>query len=164
MNIDTCTEIQMKILDELISASLTPKIIALRANIIRMFAVGMAPSQISKSLGISYPPIYKWKDRWLAIKPKLDQLEKEKSKYELKVAIVNSLKDAYRSGAPPKFADDQVMKILSLACKSPESEGLPITHWSATSLAEYAKEKGIVNSISPRQISNFLKSRRIKTS
>lgn len=164
MNTGICTELQMRILENLINASLTPKSVALRANIIRLLAFGISPTEISTSLNITYPPIYKWKDRWLALKPMLDKLEKEKSQHELKTVITKSLKDAYRSGAPTKFAEDQVMKILSLACKSPESEGLPITHWSATTLAEHAKVLGIVTSISPRQISNFLKSRGVKTS
>jgi putative transposase len=157
------TDNQKQILESLINASYTPKIVAMRANIILLHAYGKPPSMIRRELGISYPPIYKWKERWIQAKDVLDQTEKEKTKFDLKTAIEDTLKDANRSGAPPVFTEVQVLQIIALACSPPQSENLPVSHWSCRLLAEHAQKKGIVKSISHSQINFFLKSGADKT-
>lgn len=154
---------QKQILEDLVNASYTPKAIAVRANIILLHAQRTPPSVIRTELQISYPPIYKWKERWLEAKPILDRIEKEKTKYELKKAIEVTLKDAFRSGAPPTFTEIQVLQIIALACTSPQTENVPVSHWSSRLLAEYAQKKGIVKNISYNRVNFFLKSRADKT-
>lgn len=166
MNIDTTllTPSQKQILIKLANASLTPKAIATRANIILLHSQGLSASSISKELGISQPPVYKWRNRWPKIKSSLDTIEKEKTKFELEKALKDALSDSPRSGAPPQFSDEQVMQIIALACSSPEAENIPVSQWSCRLLAKYAQKLGIVESISFKQINNFLKSRGDKTS
>lgn len=154
---------QEKILNELINASLTPKAIATRASIILLYAQGKPHTQICEILNISYAPIYKWSQRWQKAKPLLDQMEME-NKSSLKSTIIDVLKDSPRSGAPPKFKEEQIMQIIALACTSPQNEGLPVSQWSCRLLAEHVKQLGIAKSISYKQINNFLKSRSVKTS
>jgi putative transposase len=155
---------QMQILEELASASLTPQVVAIRAKILLLLDQGVPTSIICSELGISYTPVYRWQKRWLQVKISLNQIEKEKKKHELKDAIINTLKDAPRSGAPSKFTEEQVMQIIALACTSPEDESLPVSQWSCRLLAEHAKQLGIVENISFKQINNFLKSGYVKTS
>ena len=119
MCLNHCSNLQIQILEELINASLTPKNVVVRASIVRMFVQGVAPTPISRTLCISYPTLYKWQNRWMKATADLNKIETRSSKSELKKAILDVLKDGYRSGAPPKFTEDQVMKILALACKSP---------------------------------------------
>ncbi len=157
------SELQMQILCNLVSASYTPKALAIRAKIILLLAEGKSIPTISSELKVSLPPIYKWEKRWLQARETLDQIEKEKAKHELKKAIENTLKDAPRSGAPPTFTPEQVLKIIALACTSPESEQIPVSHWSCRLLAEHAIKIGIVDSISYKQINIFLKSGSNKT-
>ena len=167
MNINSSlipSDAQKKILIKLAKASLTPKAIVDRAKIIILHSEGMSVSYICNELGISNRPVYKWRKRWPEIKIKLDQIEKEKTKYELEKAIESALSDAPRSGAPPQFKEEQVLQIIALACTSPQEEGLPVSHWSCRLLAEHAQELGIVESISFKQVNNFLKSRGVKTS
>jgi putative transposase len=158
------SEMQKQILVKLANASLTPKAIANRAKIIILYAQGASVPVTCTNLGMSHTPIYKWRNRWPNIKTTLDQIEKEKTKHELEAAIKAALNDAPRSGAPPHFKEEQVMQIIALACTSPEAEGLPVSHWSCRLLAEHAQELGIVESISFKQVNNFLKSGGVKTS
>jgi putative transposase len=160
---DYISKKQKQVLNSLVKASYTPKAMVIRAQIILLKADGKPPSTILKELKISYPPIYKWQERWLKAKPMLDQIEREKSKLELKKAIENVLMDAFRSGAPTTFSEEQVLKIIALACTSPAEEQLPVSHWSCRLLAKYAQKKGIVDSISYKQINVFLKSGAAKT-
>lgn len=154
---------QQKILEELVNSPYTPKTISMRANIILQFAQRKPTSIIRDELKISYPPIYKWQGRWMQAKASLDQIEKEKSKHELKLSIEKTLGDAIRSGAPSTFTEMQVLQIIALACTPPKDEELPISHWSCRLLAEYAQKKGIVKKISHSQINFFLKSGANKT-
>jgi putative transposase len=149
---------QKQVLEELVRASYVPKVIAMRAKIILLYAEGKPSSVIRDELRISYPPIYKWQERWEQAKASLDQIESEKTKHELKISIENTLKDARRSGAPSTFTEMQVLQIIALACTPPKDENLPVSHWSCRLLAEHARQKGIVKNISHSQINFFLKS------
>lgn len=158
------SETQKQILNDLVQARYTPKIIAMRANIILLLAQEKAVSVVRNILNISFPSIYKWQKRWLQDKATLDQVEMNKTKHELKIAIENTLKDSPRSGSPPTFTEAQVLQIIALACTAPSEENLPVSHWSCRLLAEYSQKKGIVKKISHSQISVFLKSGADKTS
>ncbi len=162
MNINL-TKTQQKVLEHIVNASTSSKAISLRASIILLLAEGSSKYNLVKNLKVSWPTVNKWEARWLQALPILNEIEKNKPMHELKEAIVANLKDAPRSGAPATFTEEEVMQIVALACTSPESQGLPISQWSCRSLAEYVRRLGIVESISYKQINNFLKSRGIKT-
>ena len=67
--------------------------------------------------------------------------------------------DLPRSGSPGKFTAEQVTQILAVACEDPEASGRPVTHWTPRELADEVAKRGIVESISPRQVGRFLKIR-----
>ena len=162
MNINL-TKAQRKLLQHIVNASTSSKSVSLRASIILLLAEGSSKYKLVKNLKVSWPTVNKWESRWLEAIPILNEIENNKSTHELKEAIIANLKDAPRSGAPSTFTEEEVMQIVALACTSPESEGLPISQWSCRSLAEHVQRQGIVESISYKQINNFLKSRGIKT-
>jgi transposase len=62
-----------------------------------------------------------------------------------------------RSGNPGKFTPEQIPQILALACEPLEKSGRPITHWTYAELADEAKQRGIVPSISPAQLGRYLR-------
>jgi putative transposase len=146
-----------------VKARYTPKIIVMRANIILLLAQQTSVTKIRGLLSISYPPIYKWRERWMKDKQELDKIEKNKTKQELKIAIESALHDSPRSGSPSTFTEEQVLQIIALACTSPSEENLPVSHWSCRLLAETARKKGIVEGISHSQVYVFLKSGANKT-
>ena len=78
------------------------------------------------------------------------------SEAELETRILAVLSDEPRSGAPPKFTPEQVVAIVALACEPPADSERPISHWTPTELAAEAIKRGIVDSISPRQVDRFL--------
>lgn len=158
------SEKQLQILKSLANASLTPKAISLRAKILLLYSEGYSLLDICEKLGVSYTPVYKWRKRWLIARDSLNKIQESQSNYVLKKSIEKSLKDSSRSGAPPQFTGEQVTKIIALACSSPQLYNIPVSHWSCRLLAEQAKKLKIVESISFKQISVFLKSRGIKTS
>jgi hypothetical protein len=75
---------------------------------------------------------------------------------DLEKLLVGILSDEDRCGAPPKFSPEQIARIIALACEVPAESGLPISHWTPPELAREAIKRGIVDSISPRQVDRFL--------
>jgi hypothetical protein len=56
-----------------------------------------------------------------------------------------------------------VTDIIALACEKPSDSGLPVSHWTPAELAREAVRRGIVKSISTRQVERFLKRSRAQT-
>ena len=74
----------------------------------------------------------------------------------LEKLVIGVLTDATRSGAPPRFSAEQVAGIIALACQPPADSVLPVSHWTLGELTREAAKRGIVDSISPRQVDRFL--------
>ena len=98
----------------------------------------------------------KWKQRWEQSKRELERIEKDEPR-KLNQAIKEILEDSYRSGRPSSFTMEQIAHIINLSLQKPESVGVPINHWTAEELACKAIKDNIVESISARQISRYLK-------
>lgn len=103
-----------------------------------------------------------WIERWqnnLFIRQELESSYKEgKLKVsEYKKELLNLFKDNARSGTPSKFTTSEKEQIIALASEKPSDLGLPFTHWSNELLKIEAINRGIVASISTRQVGRFLK-------
>jgi len=70
--------------------------------------------------------------------------------------IEQILSVSQRSGTTKSFSVEQVIQIVALACESPEKSERPVSHWTASELADEAVKRGIVDEISPRSVGRFL--------
>lgn len=99
-----------------------------------------------------------WRDRWHEQTEAREVMEGEGvAQAELERWIIDGLRDRYRSGTPPKFSAEQVVQIVAIACENPQANGYPVSHWIPIEVAAEAVKRGIVESISPRQVGRFLK-------
>ena len=69
------------------------------------------------------------------------------------------LSDKKRPGAPSVFTPDQIMRIIDLACGSPNDFGYEVSQWSLPLLVAEIKKQGIAAQISEKSVSRFLKMR-----
>jgi transposase len=130
-------------LEKIVSKQTIAQNIAKRARIILMADSGEHTNrEISKYVGINENELGKWTKRWVNT-PNKD--------------IEKILEDKPRSGRPATITAEQWCKIMALACEKPENHGVPITHWSHSTLAREIMKQGIVESISPTHVGNFLK-------
>ncbi|MSP03607.1 MAG: helix-turn-helix domain-containing protein, partial [Acetobacteraceae bacterium] len=130
-------------LNELVRAHSTPQKLAARARIILMAAAGHGVEETARRLGIWRKTASQWRRRWQdAAAP---------------ASTAARLSDAPRSGAPATFTPEEICQIVALACKNPETIGVPISHWSQSKLARQAVERGIVKSISHSSVGRFFK-------
>jgi len=81
----------------------------------------------------------------------------EKTPAQLENEIAMLLADLARPGQPPTYTDEQIIRILEIACRSPEEYGFEASHWSLNQLVAVTVREGIAESISAKTISRFLR-------
>ena len=137
------SESEKEKLEKIISKQTTAQNIAKRARIILMAnSKEHTNREIAKYVGMNENELRRWIKRWV------DSPTKD---------IEEILKDKPRSGRPATITAEQWCKIMALACEKPKNHGVPITHWSHSSLASEIMKQGIVESISSTHVGNFLK-------
>jgi putative transposase len=141
------SEAEAVALTNLIKRHTTPQQIALRSRIIQLAGTGMNNEQISRELGVRVNTVRLWRDRWV----ELQSVPLEE------VGAAERLSDAPRSGSPGKFSAEQVAQIIAIACETPEANGYPVSHWTPKEIVMEAVKRGVVASISERQVGRFLK-------
>ena len=131
-------------LERLIRTHGTTQQIALRARMILLSAEGLKVGEIAARLDVWRKTVSQWRARW-------------RSGADSSAEVRERLSDAPRSGAPARIKPEQACAIIALACETPESSGLPFTHWSERALADEAVRRGIVDRISQRSVGRILK-------
>ena len=132
--------------------------LAERVRIVLMSAAGKLCSEQAAQLEVDAQRVCRWRRRWAQKQHRLSEaIAQGADAKALEKLTVELLSDGYRSGSPGKFTAEQVAAIIALACEDPAEHGLPVSHWTPQELATKAKERGIVESISPRQVGRFLK-------
>jgi len=132
-------------LEKIVRKQTTHQSIARRARIILMANSGKYRNgEIAKYVGMDGGEITRWTKRWVESENIIEDVEER-------------LKDRPRSGRPATITAEQWCKIMALACEKPEDHGVPITHWSRSTLTAEIINQGIVDSISTTHVGNFLK-------
>lgn len=152
------------LLEYLVRCPTTPQNYVERATIIlTLHNTDLNNTQAGRKLNISRGTIGKWRTRWIEGESVLSILEAEgECDKELLKKIKDILSDDPRSGAPATFTPEQIVQIIAVACENPKESGRPITHWTNRELAEEVIKRGIVESISSRQIGRFLQEADLK--
>jgi transposase len=153
----TITERQQEILQTLSRSVTAASRARQRATIILLAFDGLRNEEIAQRVGLTHRQVGRWRRRWAKAWDQLIDIECCESRADLRRAIDAVLTDEPRPGAPAKFTPEQVTQILAVACEPPEKSGRPITHWTAQELTDEVIRRGIVTSISPSQVSRYLR-------
>ena len=127
-----------------------------RAKIIVLAADGLNNMQISEQVSLNQDSVSKWRHRFIKECPFFQELT-VKNPAELENAAKAFLMDLPRPGQPRIYTDEQMIKILEIACHPPADHGYELSHWTLTALADVAIKEGIVKYISAKTVSRFLK-------
>lgn len=152
---------QKGILEKLINGSTTPQALIKRAKIILHAAKNDSTYFIVRHLKVTWKTVQKWVKRWMEYLPEFAKI-KAGDENVLRKVIIECLSDSQRSGKPPILTPEQIVKITSLACTTPKSHGIPLSHWNTRSLALQAVKMGIVQKISHAKIATILKQGHLK--
>ena len=156
------SENQKRIITELARSTHQPLHLKTRAQIILLASEGRNNSEIMRDMGIDAKQVRRWRDKYFNNREQLSLVERE-TPHKLRNAIIETLSDAPRPGAPAKIQDEQVAAIIAMACEEPGKFDLPVSHWTPSLLRQKAMELGIVDEISVRQVGRFLKGERLAT-
>lgn len=141
------TDDERQSLDHLTRRHTTPQHLALRARIILTAATGLNNAQIARQQAVNVDTVRHWRQRWLLLQ----------SLPLTELSLEERLADAPRAGKPATITDEQVCRIVALACEAPSRSGRPLSHWSSHELADEIKQRGIVSRISARPAARLLK-------
>jgi putative transposase len=139
------SEEEHQALRTLIRAHKTPQHLSFRAQIILLLADGLTAPEVARRLGTTRTTGRRWRRHWLT---------------RHGCAVPERLQDAERPGTPATFSAEQWCQIIAMACEPPEASERPISHWTPRELADEARKRGIVETISERHVGRFLKSGR----
>lgn len=130
--------------------------VAERVQIVLGAAKGKTNATLATEMGVDAQRVARWRSRFAAAQGRLAAASSEDvADDKLEATILEILSDRERSGCPGKFTAEQLTGLIGLACQTPKELGLPVTHWTPRELAACAKERGIVESISPRHVARF---------
>ena len=153
---------QEQILKGYASGSHTPLHLKTRSQIVLKASKGWTNNTIEKDMDLDPSTVKRWRDRYGNHYEELKRAEMETPR-EMRNIIEQILSDEQRPGSPSKFTDEEVAAIIALACEIPEKLDLPFSHWTPGLLRIEAIKRGIVNSISTRQVGRFLKKKGLTT-
>jgi transposase len=106
---------------------------------------------IARLLRVSRQTVITWRARFV-----------ERRQASPDAPVQELLEDLPRSGGPDRIKVEQWIDIMALATSSPESKGVPITHWTHCELAQTIVSQGILPAIDPRTVGRFLKQCELK--
>ena len=163
--IDTIPALTEEIKNTLISFSrsrILPASLINRVNIALLAGEGLTNQEISARLNMHYNSVGTWRSRFLDALPHLREIQ-ESAPDKLSDEIRKVFSDKPRPGCPCVFTQEQIMKIIDLACKAPSDFGYEVSQWSLNLLVKEIRKQGIAEDISAKSVSRFLKGGQTKT-
>ena len=131
--------------------------VSVRARIILLAHRKQLNIQIAESLDLERHSVGRWRKRWQDSFDALLAIELNEPQAALERAIVDVLRDAYRSGAVGKFSADQVVQLVAIACEKPRDSDRPVEEWTGRELADEMQKRSIVDSISVSWVNELLR-------
>ncbi len=149
---------QYQLLEQIAGSRTNSYRLVQRAQLVIFAAAGMNNTEIGEQLQLSRKQVRQWRQRWQESAQGLQIAESEGvGERELKQQLEAVLSDEQRPGGPAKFSLEQIVQIVAVACEQPATSGRPISHWTPTEIAQEVVKRGIVQEISPRSVTRFLK-------
>lgn len=131
--------------------------IVLRARTILLAHKKMLNCQIAELVDAERHCVGRWRKRWQDSFDALLSIEMNEPQAVLERAIVDTLRDAHRSGSPGKFSAEQVVQLVSIACEDPRDSDRPVEDWTGRELADEMQKRSIVDSISVSWVNELLR-------
>ncbi len=159
------TSREQEILEHMIRQQNNPQWLVTRAKIILRATTGQSNSKIARELGNTRQTVSSWRKRWQASEHQREAVAHETDDDKtLRELLEATFRDNLRSGTPVKFSAEQMAQIIAIACEVPETRGYPVSHWTPKEIVMEAIKRGVVDSISERQVGRFLKRGGLETS
>ncbi len=131
--------------------------IALRARIILLAHQRLQNRRIAELLDVERHCVGRWRRRWQESFDAILSIEMNEPQAVLERAIIDTLRDAHRSGSPGRFSAEQIVQLIAIACEDPRDSERPIEEWTGPELADELQKRSIVDSISASWVNELLR-------
>ena len=122
-----------------------------RARIVLMASAGEGNAAIGHAVGLGVATVRMWRARWQSERAARADAKPE----HLEQILEEILADAPRPGTPATFSSEQVAQIVAVGCEKPADSERPVSHWTAREVTDEVIKRGIVKTISVRQVARF---------
>ena len=156
------TEREKHLLEKAANRKKIPSHFKHRIGVLLYAYSGYTNQAMAKQLGCGeqFPGLWRhrWHDNYERLQAFSQGIDGEGvSDSELVAEMLKILSDAPRSGAPKRITESERELLVALALEKPEQHGIAVEQWTHKLLAQKAKEKGIVTSISPSHYGHILR-------
>jgi transposase len=151
------TETMHEILSRLSTSRTVSYALRTRAMMILLAFRKQDNQTIARQLGCSAKVVGKWRRRWQNSYGALLAMQFMETRRAFRRAIMLCLSDAPRSGSPGKFTPGQVLGLIGISCEDPEDSGRPVADWTGKELADEARKRGLIDSISASHVNRILR-------
>jgi transposase len=131
--------------------------IVLRVRIILLAFQRKQNVRIAELLNVGRHCVGRWRRRWQESFDALLSIELTEPRAVLERAIVDTLRDAHRSGSPGKFSGEQIAQLIAIACEDPRESGRPVEEWTGAELADEMQKRSVVDSLSASWVNELLR-------
>ncbi|MES2793933.1 MAG: helix-turn-helix domain-containing protein [Planctomycetota bacterium] len=146
-----------RILQQIVSSRSLGTAIITRAKIILMAFSKHDNQMIGEQQHCSRETVGLWRRRWRDFYAALLSLQFADPQAAFRRAIIECLSNAQRCGLPGKFGPEQIVGLIAIACEPLEQSGRPVITWTGKELADEAKKRGLIESISASQVNRILR-------
>ena len=153
----TVTPRQKELLEAIVRRATSEHRTVRGAKIILAAAAGLKNRQFARRLEVHYEMVQTWCARCQSAQPRFARAAAATVSPSLADLVEEVLGDESRLGRPSVFSEQQLVDILAVACEDPQACGRLDSHWTPQELAAKIQQRGIVRSISVRQMGRFLK-------
>lgn len=139
----------------------SPQRLVRRAKMLLALEPGATQCHVPRQRPLNRGTVRAWRQRWLARAPKLERMEAAGgSDNVLTTMSGEALTDHPRAGPPATCTAEQIVQLVAVACAEPADAGRPVSHWTPREVAAEVRNRGLVETISPRSGGRFLPSGR----
>ena len=157
------SERQQGVLKSMAQSRSCPQGLAYRDRIVLLALQGLTNGPIAGRLGCERHGVGIWRRRWREAFEQLVVIERTEEPSALRQAVSEALDDLPRAGCGGTFTAERITRILAVACEPPDKSGRPVSHSTPRELTDEVIQRGIVPSISVRQVGRFFKDGRTPT-
>src|SRR5215510_12692960 len=147
---------QRACLEQIARRQTSPQRLVRHAKILLALETGATQCHVTRQMRLKRGTVPTWRQRWLALAPKLEQLEADGGPEQaLTTMSVAALTAHPRAGTPATCTAAQMVQMVAVAGAEPADAGRPLSHWTPREVAEAVRQRGMGETSSPRSGGRF---------
>jgi putative transposase len=134
----------------------SPQHLVRRAKMLLALETGAPQGPGMRQRHLNRGTVHVWGRRWCALASPLEPREADGSSDQVLTTVIVEACTAHpRAGTPTTFTAAQMVQIVAVACADPADSGRPVSPGTPREGAEAVRQRGMVETSSPRSVGRF---------